>query len=785
MTQYIRTSGVRAGISIACATFLVTLLATGTWAQTGRISGKVIDKDTGDPLVNTNVEIVSPDLKTKLGTTSNTEGGYTIDVPPGAYTVKATFVGYRAAAVRSVVVTAGESAEVSFEMEIVLYEFDEVVVSASRREQSIVDAPLSIAKIDAQEMQSNTVIGSYKSAIKNLKGVDRFQTGIFSERISIRGFNQALSTRGLLLIDGRFTFQPSGSGGPGDLHIVAKDDYQDIEVIIGPGAALYGPDAVSSVISVTTKDPRVQPGTTFSLSGGSRNLFRGRFYHGERQGHWGWKVSGEYQRGVDYKLTNTFYNADSSASVTDNPDFDASNLRGGVGLFYYPDETSSLRFAAGAAITNAINITSTTRSQLVDTGYDYQQLTYTSPHMYLNLYRTGDDTGDSFALDTRAENLLTGLSPAEAREQATFTGQSSFWEAEGRVFSNLPHLKNTRFTLGANFRQHRPNSSLLNVTGGVNQGGMYGHAETDLGEMFRLVLASRVDFYEVYDTQVSPKVALIYKPRADAAIRATYNRAYKSPTAFHQHLFFQIQPGVVGRGNFKGFRFGNLNGDPLPPQFANGISGLLPEENSTFEIGYKGVVANRVFLDIDGYRSRYRNFISPIGFIGNLHLGGGVVILDEDGDPRPEVTLTYQNFGRRTVLGFDVGVDVQATDRVMLKANLTFIEPGDLEDAGGVDQPFNTPRTISNFGLSASDFLSKGTSLDVSLRHVEEFDFSSGIHVGTVPAYTVVDLNLGYRTAYGVTYRLSASNVLGNNHIEIIDGPKLGRMVVSEVQYGF
>ena len=289
----------------------------------------------------------------------------------------------------------------------------------------------------------------------------------------------------------------------------------------------------------------------------------------------------------------------------------------------------------------------------------------------------------------------------------------------------------------------------------------------------------------MYDTQVSPKVALIYKPRADAAIRATYNRAYKSPTAFHQHLLFQIQPGVVGRGNFKGFRFGNLNGDPLPPQFANGITGLLPEENSTFEIGYKGVLANRVFLDIDGYRSRYRNFISPIGFIGNLHLGGGVVILDEDGNPRPEVTLTYQNFGKRTVSGFDVGVDVQATDRVMLKGNLTFIEPGDLEDAGGVDQPFNTPRTISNFGLSASDFLSKGTSMDVSLRHVEEFDFSSGQLVGTVPAYTVVDLNLGYRTAYGVTYRLSASNVLGNNHIEIISGPKLGRTVVSEVQYEF
>ena len=188
MTQCIRTSNVAGRIStvlILTAVWLITAAVvqvhaeTGK-AQTGRITGRVIAQDTGEPLVNANVEVTGPDLTTKMGAISDAEGRYTIDLPPGSYTVKAAFVGYRKGTVRNIVVSAGESVEVPFRMETVLYEIDEIVVSASRRAENIIDAPISIAKVDAKEIQRNAAIGSYKSAIKNLKGVDRFQTGIFS-----------------------------------------------------------------------------------------------------------------------------------------------------------------------------------------------------------------------------------------------------------------------------------------------------------------------------------------------------------------------------------------------------------------------------------------------------------------------------------------------------------------------------------------------------------------------------------------------------------------------------
>ncbi|OGG45986.1 MAG: hypothetical protein A3F84_17415 [Candidatus Handelsmanbacteria bacterium RIFCSPLOWO2_12_FULL_64_10] len=132
-----------------------------------------------------------------------------------------------------------------------------------------------------------------------------------------------------------------------------------------------------------------------------------------------------------------------------------------------------------------------------------------------------------------------------------------------------------------------------------------------------------------------------------------------------------------------------------------------------------------------------------------------------------------------------MGVDVYVTDRVLVKSNISFIEAGKLEASGGIDEPFNTPRTIFNLGLSTSDVFAKGITLDLSLRHVERFDFRSGVHVGTVPAYTVVDLHLGYRTKYGITCRLSATNVFDNGHIEMVDGAKISRIVVGEIQYAF
>jgi len=73
--------------------------------------------------------------------------------------------------------------------------------------------------------------------------------------------------------------------------------------------------------------------------------------------------------------------------------------------------------------------------------------------------------------------------------------------------------------------------------------------------------------------------------------------------------------------------------------------------------------------------------------------------------------------------------------------------------------------------------------VDLSLRRVNEFYFRAGVHDGTVPKYSVVNLGLSYELDTGVTCRLTVRNLLDNRHIEMVDGAEIGRIAVAEVAY--
>lgn len=758
----------------------------GAQDATGEIAGRVRDTS-GLTLAGANIRVTGPSVDGPRGTVADGTGAFRVfDLPVGIYTVTVTSVGYLQQTTTQVAVASGPAAQLRVELEEVPYHLSETVIAASRREESIIDAPATIEKIDELEIQRSTGASSYAAMIKNAKGIDYFQNGVLGEAVNARGFNSAWGYRMFSLVDGRVTTMPTGSLPISAYTPVAKDDIQNIEVITGPGSALYGPDAISGVISITTKDPRLAQGTSVALTGGERSTLKGRFYHAQQRGRWGWKITGDYHQARDYEQTNTFYNADSTLSVTDDPDFDANVLRGGLGVYYYPSDESRWALSAGGSRLNSINLTSVGRFQADGFRYNYQQLTFTSPKWHFNIYRNGDgDGGVSHVLNSKAAALLAGLSEAEAKESAALSGESSFWEAEGRYHHSLPQLRDTRLTVGASFRQFRPGDEggTIDVTSPIDQTGLYGQSETELSPRLRLVLAARLDQHEFYDTQFSPRAALIYKPRPEWAGRATFNRAFLSPTVTHQALLFPINAIVTARGNNQGYRFANLSGDPLPPEYAAGIAKLKPEQSNTFELGFKGVLDNRIFLDISGYRSSYEDFISPLQVVNDL--AQGIVVVDDEGNPRQEVTLTYVNFGEQTVQGLDVGINAYLNDSIEARGNLSLIDANELESTRGIDQPFNTPAAIYKLGLTARDVLGQGTDLDLALRHVAEFDFRSGVHVGTVPAYTVVDLSLGYQTNYGIVYRLSVNNLLDNRHREFVTGPKIGRMAITEVQYAF
>lgn len=564
---------------------------------------------------------------------------------------------------------------------------------------------------------------------------------------------------------------------------LSKDDVQDVEVIIGPGAALYGPDAVAGVVSIRTIDPKQVQGTIFAVGGGTRSIFKTRFRHTHVKGRWGWKILGDYQRAHDYEVIKQYCNADSSKVVTDEPDFTHYSVRGGVGLFYYPTAESRLQYTANSSRYDLIDMLDSGRAQRDNTSILNQRLIYKSQRFYTRVDATRIDSGQSLTLHAKAGHLLAGASREEAIKKATFGSTSWNWSAEARYSESF---RAAHFNMGVDFRQVRrgPSPIIAGTPFNQDQVGFYGHVDFNLGRQIKVTLAAREDFHPEFDAQFSPKAALIFKPGEETAFRVTFNRAFRSPSILNTRLLQDVGGGRFLRGNANGYRFGTADGSALPSEFAEGIPAIAPEKNTTFDLGFKTILAEKMYLDVSGYYSKYENFISPLRIIGNP--GNGVHIVDENGTVRAgETTLTYFNFGKQTVRGLDVGFSFYATHRTTLKGNASFIKAGDLKDAQGLNVPFNTPPAIFNLGLSTRNFGHRGTFADLMVRHVREYELNAGVHDGIIPTYTVVDANVGYRAPNGLIYRVTVKNLLNNKHIEFIDAAELGAIAVAEIEYEF
>ena len=183
------------------------------------------------------------------------DGNFEINnVPGGEYEIMATFIGYEN--FKTNITVSSNSADTFQNMNIQLsvsaIQLQEYVVTASRgKREKITDAPAAISVISELKIrsESNPNLGDY---FKNIKGVDFTASGMDSYNLSARGFNSSFSSRLLTLTDGRMANVPSLRLIAYNTIPVTSDDVSQIEVVLGPSSALYGPNAHSGVVNIIT-----------------------------------------------------------------------------------------------------------------------------------------------------------------------------------------------------------------------------------------------------------------------------------------------------------------------------------------------------------------------------------------------------------------------------------------------------------------------------------------------------------------------------------------------------
>lgn len=279
-----------------------------------RLSGNVQDeKKQGLPGATVMVK------GTNLGTTTDDAGNYSFEVPKDSKTLIISFVGYDN---KEIAIDGSQGNQViNVDMEVAGVGLNQVVISASKKNEKVLDAPASISVLGSDKIQRNIVTTPVEQ-LKTTPGVDVMRTGLVSSNVVVRGFNNIFSGSVLNVIDNRIGSVPSLRVNAYQLTPTSNLDYERIEVVRGPASALYGPNASSGVIHIITKNPLDQDKkfvTTVAMTSGftvldndqktynggrriSGDLINPEFRHSGKlfNGKFGYKISGSYMQGKDY-----------------------------------------------------------------------------------------------------------------------------------------------------------------------------------------------------------------------------------------------------------------------------------------------------------------------------------------------------------------------------------------------------------------------------------------------------------------------------------------------------
>ncbi|RMF69207.1 MAG: TonB-dependent receptor, partial [Calditrichaeota bacterium] len=502
-------------------------LANPAQAQRATLTGKVTDAESGEALPGANVVVVSSDIET--GAATKTDGQFVVrNLPPGTYKVTVSYIGYETKVLDNVTVSAGETKNIAVSLGVTGIEFNAIAVSASRREEKTLDAPASITVLEAREIQTE-VAPSSSALLRNVTGIDMASTGVDRKEIVLRGFNNAFSGAAYVLTDYR---QAAVASLGVNVHSIMPNmsvDLDRVEIVRGPGSALYGAGVDAGVIHYLTKDPFAFPGTTVSVGGGERSTFAGQFRHaGVVSDRVGYKITGQFTRADDFELNpNDPLDAQQLANDAKDPntgqplnprnyDYKKFNINGE--LEYRFSDKTTLSINGGFSSLDAIVLTGIGTVQADNFGYTYVQARLRSGNFFAQTYLNRNDVGDSFVYGTGTP-LVDNSTLFNIQTQYEF----NFAQGKENLVVGFDYDRTTPKTGGTIYGRNEDRDL-------ISEPGFYAQSATKISDQLDFIFGGRADFNNIQDEfQLSPRVALVYKPTPQHSLRLTYNRAFASP----------------------------------------------------------------------------------------------------------------------------------------------------------------------------------------------------------------------------------------------------------------
>lgn len=623
--------------------------------------------------------------------------------------------------------------------------FGATVMSASKIDEKLWDAPAAIYVLTNEDIKRSGAT-SIPQALRLVPGVQVGRVNASGWAISVRGFNNALSNKLLVLMDGREVYDSLFSGVYWDIQDTALEDIDRIEVIRGPGASLWGANAVNGVINIITKNSADTQGSLASLTAGNEERVIGTGRYG-----------GTMKNGGTYRVYGKYLNRDDNLTLGgDSANDDWQAFRSGFRTDW--KESSNENFTVQG------DVYRTESSQLRNVP------SITAPYSQLQTESVDAQGGNLLGrwnkqLEDKARLTVQAYLDYTARDQMLLEDDRIVLDLEGQY--EFPEQGDHKFLTGLRYRYSADDlteTPFITFQDGNRAdqtiSGFIQDKITLAPDEWFLTVGSKFEHNDYSGFEIQPNARLQWHPNDQQMVWASVSHAVRTPNRLEHDLNIFVAafpPGVLSPDPTR------LELDPSP--------GFDSEQLTAFEIGYRHQITPSLLWDFAAFYNDYND-------LSTIEIRPGFA-----GGPPPQfvVPLVYTNSTKAETYGFESVFNWRATDSLNFTATYSLL-----------DLQFHGPPST----IAVNSEVAEQQSPNHQLNLRSQWNINESVMLDTMlyytdslPNYQVsnywrLDMRLGWQIEDGIEFSLVGQNLLDPTHREFGSVPEAMAAEIERSIYG-
>lgn len=616
------------------------------------------------------------------------------------------------------------------------------ITSVSKKLQRLSEAAAAVYVITQEDLRRSGVT-NIPEALRMVPGIQVAKIDANKWAITARGFNGRFATKLLVLMDGRSVYTPLFSGVFWEDIDTPLEDIDRIEVIRGPGASLWGANAVNGVINIITKTAADTQGGLLTATVGSEERAIGTVRYG-----------GKISPDTPYRIYLKYNERDSAQALNGGQGDDEWDfLRSGFRI----DHESS---AKDAFVVQGDIYSGSTGETITEPSFmpPFSEVsTRENDHRGFNILgrwsRVISD-GSDFSLQTyydRSEYTLAMGDPRVDTFDIDFQHRFEWGSAQEIIWG-----------LGYRFihDEIEDNPAYVRIDSSDNDLSILNAFIQDeitlIDKTLNLTLGSKFEYNDYTNLEIQPTARLLWKPTVKQSLWASISRAVRIPSRGEHDIDITervLPPGALFRGS---------------PVTEVRVIGNRDQESETliaYELGYRIKIQDNLSLDAAAYYNDYDK-------LRNTNQG---MPYPENSSPQPRLVLpaSMSNGGTDNVYGFELAADYRPWSGGRLQGAYTLTKQDSNDDTQRVSG--EPPPPEHQLSLRAGIDLPKNFELDFWWRYVNDLGHQ-------VDSYHTLDIKLGWRLNDNLELAIVGQNLIDNHHLEFL--PEFIQTDPTEVERG-